>query len=53
VLILFTAARVLGGRPVGRLTKRQARAATAQSLRDRVRIDQMSSSGNRFPQEQS
>ena len=52
VLILFTAARVLGGRPVGRLTKRQARAATAQSLRDRVRIDQMSSSGNRFPQEQ-
>ncbi|MEI7755256.1 MAG: phosphate ABC transporter permease PstA [Actinomycetota bacterium] len=53
VLILFTAARILGGRPVGRLTKRQARAATAQSARDRVRIDGMSSSANRVPQEMS
>ena len=53
VLILFTAARVLGGRPVGRLTKRQARAATAQSARDRIRIDAMSSSGHRSPQEMS
>ena len=53
VLILFTAARVLGGRPVGRLTKRQARAATAQSARDRVRIDALSSSANRVPQEMS
>jgi phosphate transport system permease protein len=53
VLILFTAARILGGRPVGRLTKRQARAATAESARDRVRIDGMSSSANRVPQEMS
>jgi phosphate transport system permease protein len=39
VLVLFTAARILGGRPAGRLSKRQARAATQRSLRDRTRID--------------
>lgn len=39
VLVLFTLARVLGGRPVGRLSKRQARRAEARSLRDLARID--------------
>ena len=39
VLVLFTLARVLGGRPVGRLSKRQARRADARSLRDLTRID--------------
>ncbi len=34
VLALFALARVLGGRPVGHLSKRQARRATARSKRD-------------------
>ncbi len=34
VLILFTIARVLGGRPPGHLSKRQARRAEARSARD-------------------
>ena len=38
VLVLFTVARVLGGRPVGRLSKRQARKAAAKSIRDLERI---------------
>ena len=38
VLILFTLARVVGGRPAGRLSKRQARKATTHSVRDLQRI---------------
>lgn len=34
VLLLFTLARILGGRPVGQLSKRQARRATARSNQD-------------------
>lgn len=39
VLVLFTVARVLGGRPVGRLSNRQARRAKAKSTRDLARIE--------------
>ena len=39
VLILFTIARILGGRPAGRLSKRQARRATHQSAKDLQRIE--------------
>ena len=39
VLGLFTLARVLGGRPVGQLTKRQARRTAAKSARDLARFD--------------
>lgn len=39
VLVLFTIARVLGGRPVGHLSKRQARRRAAQSAADQQRID--------------
>ena len=39
VLILFTTARVLGGRPAGRLSKRQARRAAARSRRDLQRFE--------------
>lgn len=39
VLILFTIARIIGGRPAGRLSKRQARAALVHSAHDRERID--------------
>jgi len=39
VLILFIIARVLGGRPVGQLSKRQARRAAARSLRDLARCE--------------
>ena len=39
VLILFTAARILGGRPVGRLSAGQARRAASRSARDMARID--------------
>ncbi len=39
VLVLFSIARILGGRPAGRLSKRQARSAIAHSTRDRARID--------------
>ena len=39
VLGLFALARVLGGRPVGELTKRQARRTTARSARDLARFD--------------
>jgi phosphate transport system permease protein len=38
VLILFSAARLLGGRPAGHHTKRQAKRATAHSRRDLVRM---------------
>ena len=34
VLVLFTIARILGGRPVGQLSKRQARRAAARSAHD-------------------
>jgi phosphate transport system permease protein len=44
VLVLFTFARVLGGRPVGRLSKRQTRKASAQSLEDLKRIEHTSNS---------
>lgn len=40
VLILFTAARVLGGRPAGQINARQARRRAAKSRRDVVRFDQ-------------
>jgi phosphate transport system permease protein len=39
VLILFTIARILGGRPAGRLSKRQARRAAKQSANDLKRIE--------------
>ena len=39
VLVLFTIARVVGGRPVGRLSKRQTRKAQARSARDLHRIE--------------
>jgi phosphate transport system permease protein len=39
VLVLFTLARVIGGKPAGRLSKRQSKAAAAQSLRDLQRIE--------------
>ena len=39
VLVLFTTARVLGGRPAGRLSKRQARRAAARSKRDLQRFE--------------
>lgn len=39
VLVLFTMARVLGGRPVGRLSKRQTKKASARSLADLERIE--------------
>jgi phosphate transport system permease protein len=38
VLVLFTAARIFGGRPAGRLSKRQAHRAAVQSIRDLRRI---------------
>lgn len=41
VLGLFALARVLGGRPVGQLSKRQARRTAARSGRDRARFDAM------------
>ena len=39
VLVLFTLARVLGGRPAGRLSKHQARRAAARSKRDLARFE--------------
>ena len=39
VLVLFALARILGGRPAGRLTPRQARRRMAQSAGDLDRID--------------
>ena len=39
VLVLFTLARVLGGRPAGRLSKRQVKRARARSKEDLERIE--------------
>ena len=39
VLVLFTVARVLGGKPAGRFSKRQTRRAAARSGRDLRRIE--------------
>ncbi|MFN6122261.1 MAG: phosphate ABC transporter permease PstA [Actinomycetes bacterium] len=39
VLVLFSIARILGGRPAGRLSKRQVRRRAAQSLDDLDRIE--------------
>ncbi len=39
VLVLFVVARLLGGRPAGRLSKGQARRAATRSARDLERID--------------
>ena len=39
VLVLFTIARIVGGRPAGQLSKRQANAAVNRSARDLTRID--------------
>jgi phosphate transport system permease protein len=39
VMVLFTIARILGGRPAGRLTKRQARKAANNSAKDLQRIE--------------
>jgi phosphate transport system permease protein len=39
VLVLFTLARILGGRPAGRLSKRQTRRALAHSAADLQRIE--------------
>jgi phosphate transport system permease protein len=44
VLILFTLARILGGRPAGRLSKRQTKRAAARSKGDIARIDASRSS---------
>jgi phosphate transport system permease protein len=41
VLVLFTAARVLGGRPAGHLSKRQARRVAQQSTADLERIEHL------------
>jgi phosphate transport system permease protein len=54
VLILFTIARILGGRPAGHLSKRQARRATHQSAKDLQRIEAAgpaasTSAGSRMP----
>jgi len=40
VIVLFTIARILGGRPAGRMSKRQARKATNNSARDLQRIEE-------------
>jgi phosphate transport system permease protein len=40
VLVLFTLARIVGGRPAGRLSKRQSRRAERQSIDDLRRIEQ-------------
>ena len=40
VIVLFTIARILGGRPAGRLSKRQARRATNNSAGDLQRIEE-------------
>ena len=47
VLVLFTLARVLGGRPVGQLSKRQGRRAAARSKRDLERIEPTPSGATR------
>ena len=39
VLVLFTIARIVGGRPPGQLSKRQARGTVTQSARDLQRIN--------------
>ncbi len=39
VLVLFAIARILGGRPAGRLSKRQTRKAARQSANDLHRIE--------------
>ena len=39
VLLLFMLARTLGGRPVGQLSKRQARRAAARSIEDLRRVE--------------
>lgn len=39
VLVLFVVARVMGGRPAGRLSKRQARSAQDRSAKDLARIE--------------
>ncbi len=39
VLLLFTLARFLGGRPAGHLSRRQARRGAARSARDQQRFD--------------
>ncbi len=44
VLILFSLARILGGRPAGRLSKRQTKRAAARSKGDIARIDASRSS---------
>jgi phosphate transport system permease protein len=41
VLVLFTLARIVGGRPPGRLSKRQAKAATRASAEDLKRINRL------------
>ena len=45
VLVLFTLARVLGGRPAGHLGKRQARRVAARSARAVARFDLMAGAG--------
>jgi phosphate transport system permease protein len=39
VLVLFSIARIIGGRPAGQLSKRQANATVSRSARDLERID--------------
>ncbi len=48
VLILFSIARIVGGRPAGQLSSRQTRATVTQSARDLARIE----ARNRGPEEQ-
>jgi phosphate transport system permease protein len=47
VLILFTIARVLGGRPAGHLSKRQAKRSEKVSANDLQRIVALSASSGR------
>ncbi len=49
VLILFTIARILGGRPAGRLSKRQTRKAAHQSAKDLHRIEAAAGSASTTP----
>jgi len=48
VLILFTIARIIGGRPAGQLSKRQANATVSRSARDLARIESRRASGAHY-----
>jgi phosphate transport system permease protein len=52
VLILFSVARIIGGRPAGQLSKRQANATVSRSARDLVRIDGRRSAATNAPRKE-